>query len=134
MTTKERDFWWRLTHKTIQTRKRESKWKKDKNGMAIESTCPICKEEESWDHCEYDCKGMMDMNEKVAQRLGRAEAFSRQEWRLEVEDMEEQEKMSIATARWIYHCERCKIANKKKKRLNTQTLMNRWHRRMTIAN
>ena len=97
-----------------------------------ESTCPICnEEEESWEHYEYDCKGMTEMNERVAQSLGRAEAFSRQ---LEVENMEEQEKVSIAIARWIYHCERCKIANKKKKRLNTQTLMNRWHRRMTIAN
>ena len=99
----------------IQTRKRESIWKTDKNGMAIESTCPICNEEESWEHYKYDYKGMMEMNEKVAQRLGRAETFSRQEWRLEVEDMEEQEKTSIATARWVYHCEICKIANKKRR-------------------
>ena len=67
LTAKERDFWWRLTHKTIQTRKRESKWKKDKNGMAIENTYPICnEEEESWEHYEYDCKGVTDMNKKVA--------------------------------------------------------------------
>ena len=35
MTANERDYWWRLTHRVIQTKKRESKWKKDENGENV---------------------------------------------------------------------------------------------------
>ena len=115
-------------------KKRESKWKKEKNGEAVTSMCPVCdEEEESWEHYDYECKGAKQMNERIAGRLGR-DRFSREKWDLEKEEMETNGIVSIATARCIYHCERCEMDTKRKKRLNIQTLMNRWNRRMSIAN
>ena len=70
------------------------------------------------------------MNENVAESIGRAHGFSRSEWSLEDESMEEGVILKIATARWIYHCERVNMDMKKKRRLNPKTLMNRLDRRM----
>jgi hypothetical protein len=41
--------------------------------------------------------------------------------------------LTIAKARWIYHCERVKMDMKKKRRLDTKTLMNRLDRQMMIV-
>ena len=67
LTADERNYWWRLTHRVTPIKKRESKWRKDKNGDAMRSTCPVCKEEEEdWDHYDYECKGAKEMNKRVA--------------------------------------------------------------------
>jgi len=78
LTAKERDYWWRLIHKTIQTKVKESKWKKNERGENETRKCPVCKtEEEDWDHYDYDCKGVREMNKNVAESIGRAHCFSR---------------------------------------------------------
>ena len=133
MTAVERDFWWRLTHRVIQTKKTEKHWKRDRNGELVTSTCPVCKEEEeSWKHYDYECKGVQEMNKRVAERMKRDELFSRDEWSLEKEGMEREEMLNIAKARWIYHCERCKMDMKQRNRFTIETLMNRLNRRMQI--
>ena len=47
--------------------------------------------------------------------------------------MERNVKISIAKARWIYHCQRVKMDMRQSKRLNVEILMNKLHRRMTIV-
>ena len=95
---------------------------------------PVCKEEEEdWDHYDYECKGVMKMNERVAKKVGRTHAFNRNEWCLEEEGMEKGVMLNIAKARWIYHCERVKMDKRQRKKLNTKILMNRLNRQMTIA-
>jgi hypothetical protein len=134
LTADERNYWWRLAHRVTPLKKRESKWKKEKNGEAVSSTCPVCKEEEeNWDHYDYECKGVREMNKRVAERVGRKQEFSREEWCLEEEGMERQVMLNIAKARWIYHCERCKMDLKQRKRLRIETLMNRLNRRIKIV-
>ena len=134
MTADERNYWWRLTHRTIQTKKRQSKWKKTEDGEFVKSTCPVCKEEEEdWEHYDYECKWMQEMNKKVAARVERDQPFSKEEWRLEEEKMSEKEMLMVAKARWIYHCERCKIDMKQRKRIDITVLMNRLTRRMKIT-
>ena len=90
-------------------------------------------EGEDWDHYDYECRGVREMNKRVAESVGRELAFSRSEWSLEEEGMERGAMITIAKARWIYHCERVKMDMKKTKRLNIETLMNRLNRRMTIV-
>ena len=46
MTANERDYWWRLTHRAIQTKKRESKCEKDEDGESVTRECLVCKAEE----------------------------------------------------------------------------------------
>ena len=75
----------------------------------------------------------MKMNERVAESVGRAQAFSRSEWSLEEEGMEKGVMVLIAKARWIYHCERVKIGMRQRKRLNIDMLMNRLDRRMIVV-
>ena len=61
-------------------KKRESKWKNDENGESVTRECPVYKpEEEDWDHYDYECRGVREMNERVAESVGRAHAFSRNE-------------------------------------------------------
>ena len=73
LTANERDYWRRLTHRVIQTKARESNWKKDESGESVTRKCPVCKaEEEDWDHYDYECKGVKEMNEEVAKSMGRA--------------------------------------------------------------
>ena len=96
--------------------------------------CPVCKEEEEdWDHYDYECKGVMKMNERVAKEVGRTHAFYRNEWCLEEEGMDKGVMLNIAKARWIYHCERVKMDKRQRKKLNTKILMNKLNRQMTIA-
>ena len=73
------------------------------------------------------------MNKRVAESVGRELAFSISEWSLEEEGMERGAMITIAKARWVYHCERLKRAMKQRKRLNTEILMNRLNRRMIIV-
>ena len=103
LTAEERDFWWRLTHKLISTKKTESKWRRHPNGELVESTCPVCKEEEEdREHYEYGCKEMEKLRRRIAERIGRENGqISREEWGLEVEGMETETAIMIAKARWI---------------------------------
>ena len=51
LTAKERDYWWRLTHRVTPIKKKESKWRRGEDGELVSATCPVCKEEEeTWDH------------------------------------------------------------------------------------
>ena len=58
--------------------------------------------------------------------------FDKEEWALDKE-MGEKVKVLIAKARWIYHCERCKIDQGKRKRMNIEIVMQRLDRRMKIV-
>ncbi len=94
----------------------------------------MCKaEEENWDHYDYECRGVKEMNEKEAKRVGRTHAFIRNEWSLEEEGMEKEVMLTIAKARWIHHCERVKMDKRQRKRLNAKILINRLNRQMTIT-
>ncbi len=64
--------------------------------------------------------------------MKRDEIFSRDEWSLEKEGIEREEMLNIAKARWIYHCERCKMDMKQRNRFTIETLMNRLDRKMQI--
>jgi hypothetical protein len=69
----------------------------------------------------------------VARRAGwQSATFSKEEWALDKE-MEEGVKVLIAKARWIYHCERCKIDQGKRRRMNLEIVMQRLDRRMKIT-
>jgi hypothetical protein len=61
LTPKERDFWWKHTHKLISIRKIEHKWRKNEDGSMMTDKCAMCMMEiEDRHHYEYGCK----MNEK----------------------------------------------------------------------
>ena len=86
------------------------------------SKCPVCKEEEEdWDHYDFECRAVREMNGRVAASVGRDHKFSRSEWSLEEEGMEKGVMVHIAKARWIYPCERVKMDMRQRKRLNTRT-------------
>ena len=54
LTAAERDYWWRLTHNLISTKKKESKWKREESGELVKDKCPVCKEEaEDMPHYNY---------------------------------------------------------------------------------
>jgi hypothetical protein len=133
LTAEERDYWWRLTHKLTSTKKMESKWRKQKNGLMVESTCPACgEEEEDREHYEYGCRAGKELRKAIASKIGRQGEISREEWSLEAEGMEEELMIKIVKARWIYHCDRCSIDNGKKKRMNIETIMKKLDRRINL--
>ena len=71
LSASERDYWWRLTHGLISTKKTESKWKREENGELVESTCPMCEEVEDREHYEYGCKEIEKLRSRVAAVAGR---------------------------------------------------------------
>ena len=85
---------------------------------SLESWLIVCKEQKE-DRQHYDgCKEMEKLRKLIAEKAGRqGEYFSREEWGLETE-MEEETMIMIATARWIFHCERCKIDMGKRRRMD----------------
>jgi hypothetical protein len=57
LTPKERDFWWRHTHKLISIRKIENKWRKNEDGSMMTDKCALCTINiEDRQHYEYGCK------------------------------------------------------------------------------
>ena len=79
------------------------------------------------------CRAVTELRERVARRAGwQNSTFSKEEWALDKE-MEEGVKVLIAKARWIYHCERCKIDHGTRRRMNLEIVMQRLDRRMKIA-
>ena len=52
---------------------------------------------------------------------------------MEAEEMEDHLATMIAKARWIYHCQRCKIGNRQKKRMNIETVIQKLDRRMKVV-
>ena len=38
LTADERNYWWRLAHKTLQMKKRQSKWRRGEDGELVKST------------------------------------------------------------------------------------------------
>lgn len=131
LTAKERDFWWRLKHQIISIRKTESKWKRDNAGRVVSPVCPVCKE--TWRHYERDCKALQEFKGRVGEEMkdwfwlgrDRQRKITEEEWRLEEEGMGEREAMIIAKARWIYHCERCMIDMKKKRRIDQNQMIDK---------
>ena len=131
LTADERDYWWRLTHRLISLRKTESKWKRQESGELVKNTCPVCKEAvEDEAHYNYDCSAIQGFMEHVAKSTRGSGPISREEWSLEKKGMEEKQMILIAKARWVYHCERCKIDIRRRKRVVIKVLMNRLERRM----
>ncbi len=52
----------------------------------MKSTYPVCKEEEEdWEHYDYECEWVQEINKKLAAREERDHPFSKEEWRLEDE-------------------------------------------------
>ena len=127
LTAKERDYLWRMTHRLILTRKKESKYKQ------VQATCPVCREgDEDLKHYEYECPKVKEFIEEVKSRTAMS-AISREQWKLEAKEMTKEGMTAIAKARWIHHKERCMVALGKKKQVNVQVMMNRLDRALEIV-
>ena len=133
LTADERDYWWRMTHELISTKHKECKWRRDDKGELVSPMCPVCREErEDVDHYNYGCRYIQEFMDRVAKKWGGGKEISKEEWCMEKEGMEEERKVVIAKARWIYHCERCKMDKRRRKRMNMEALMNRLAKRLAV--
>ena len=93
----------------------------------------MCEEVEDREHYEYGCKEIEELRRRVAVIAGRQPPqFSREEWALEA-DVEGGTKLLIVAARWIYHCERCKIDLGKRRRMTLKIVMQKLHRRLILV-
>ena len=65
LTPEERDYWWRLNHKLISTKKTESKFKRDEEGVLVEPICTLCRnEEETREHYNNKCTVTIEYRKK----------------------------------------------------------------------
>jgi len=67
----------------------------------------------------------------IANQTGK-EDFTKEEWMLQKEPSKTATTILIAKARWIFHCERCNVDHRKKKRINHKTALQKTNKRMTI--
>ena len=131
LTPEERHFWWKLIHKLTSIKTIESKYKRDDNNNLVSAACPMCPtQDETRLHYEYDCPQLSQFRQQVA-HLFRRKDFTHREWMLE--DKQPLEAMIfIAKARWAFHCERCKITHKSRRRFHLKVVLDRTQRRMQL--
>ena len=132
LTPEERNYWWKLTHRLISTKKTESKYKRNEQGETVEPTCPVCQEEiETLEHYNNECRKVKKFRRKLAQHLN-TERITDQEWNLQQTKEKTLQTITIAKARWIYHCERCKVDHKERRRINSKVVLERLKRRIEL--
>ena len=123
LTTKEKKYWFKCVHKTIQTNARKAHWLTDTNGKKHNNTCPVCKtRKETWEHYEYECTAMQmyikRMDEVYEYYMSKTDQGkktwtkpTREEWRLDMDtrDMPMEEMVIIAKARYVYEKMRVRL-------------------------
>ena len=131
LTPEERHFWWKLIHRLTSIRKTECKYKRDARNKQMPATCPLCPQtEESRQHYEYDCPHLSIFRQHIANLYNRQD-FTQREWMLEA--TQPVEVMTyIAKARWVFHCERCQIDHKSRRRFQLKVVLDRTQRRMQL--
>ena len=132
LSPEERYYWWRLTHKIVSVKKSESKYKRDKKGDLVSPLCPICQEEEEdLEHYNNGCIAIKLFKRLLAEKLKR-EQFSIDEWNLMVPTKNQNVTIYIAKARWAFHCERCNVDHRRRRKINNTIVLNRTQKRMEL--
>ena len=90
------------------------------------------RKEEDWRHYDRECRQIVEFRRRLGMvipellgddpkdwaKLDLTYKIDDDEWSLEKQGLDEKTAKIIAKVRWIYHCERCMIDMKKKKRLD----------------
>jgi hypothetical protein len=130
LTPKERDFWWKHTHKLISIRKIENKWRKNEDGSKMTDKCAMCMTEiEDRHHYEYGCKANEQWRAHVMKYANEMKGeeqkndTTNEKWNLNINDMDETTMIIIAKARWIYQKARGKVMNGNRVRMDMEVMM-----------
>mmetsp|Transcript_45019 Transcript_45019/g.54109 ORF Transcript_45019/g.54109 Transcript_45019/m.54109 type:complete len:196 (+) Transcript_45019:1-588(+) len=133
LTPEERNYWWRMNHNIISTKRTEHKYKRDKNGNLTTPQCPVCKTAvETKEHYNYECPQLATFRQNIA-TLAQSKDFTRDTWMLQSTTTDPKTTILIAKARWVFHCERCNIDHHSSKRLHQQIVLQRTKKRMTTV-
>ena len=133
LTPEERNYWWKLNHKIVSTKQTESKYKRDEAGNLISNKCPIYKtHKETKQHYNNECPSIIEFRNRITEIINQKE-ITDEEWNLEVSTGDIYSDIYIAKARWIFHCERCNVDHRRRRRVNIQIILNRTRKRMKTA-
>ena len=144
LTTREKTYWFKIAHRAIQTNVRKNKWLKDKNGEQHTDRCPMCKTEvETWEHYDYDCEQvktyMGKMGEVYEYYMGKMEKDmgiwttpTKEEWRLDMIQMDKDKEMIIAKGRYVYDKMRSRTDYRQRKRSNVDMLIEELKERLEL--
>ena len=133
---KEREFWWRVAHKAMQTNQMKHKWLRNNDGTKQSNKCPLCKTQiETWSHYEFDCKEVQRYAGRLKEIYEEYVADSktpkqwtpptRDDWKLSTVNMGLSRALVIAKARWMLHGERCKLNHRERKTFDIDIVLNR---------
>jgi len=132
LTPAEREYWWKLIHKLTSIKQTESKYIKDNKGELISNKCPLCKtQKETRNHYNHECPKVLEFRKQIA-RIIYKETITNEEWMLQ-KSIDTASDTVIAKARWVYHCERCKIDHKSRRRINNNILLDTTIHRTDLA-
>ena len=133
LTPEERNYWWRLNHKLVSTKQTESKFKRDEEGNLVSNKCPICKtSKETKQHYNNECPSIVKYRSRIAEKLNHKK-ITNEEWNLEISTKNIYKDIYIAKARWVFHCERCNVDYRRRRRINISVVLNRTQKRMEAA-
>jgi len=133
LTPEERNYWWKLNHKIVSTKQTESKFKRDEAGKLVSNRCPICKvHKETKQHYNNECSKIIEYRHRIAEIIEHKEITDK-EWNLEISTKNIYSDIYIAKARWVFHCERCNVDHRRRKRVNITIILNRTKKRMKAA-
>jgi hypothetical protein len=123
LSTKEKDFWFRIRNKAISVRAKEKHWRKDYYGKPVSEKCVICKEEkETWKHYDMECRRIQEYKEEIAKEF-KINTISEEKWNLRKENEDKMTMVIVAKARWFYHLRRRKIDQGKRKEIGINELV-----------
>ena len=116
----------------MSTKKSKSKYKRDEKGDLVSPICPICQEkEEDLEHYNNGCIAIKTFKEKLAEKLEH-DIFSDEEWSLKTPTDNRYVNIYIAKARWAFHCERCNVDHRRRRKINYEVVLNRTQKRMEL--
>ena len=75
---------------------------------------------------------MLEFRKKLADHEDR-QIFIDNEWNLKETTSNKYTDTLISKARWEFHCERCNVVHKRKRRINSIVVLNRTLRRMDVV-
>ena len=132
----ERNYWWKLNHKLVSTKQTESEFKRDEAGKLVSNRCPICKvskvSKETKQRYNNECPSIIKYRSRIVKILNHKK-ITDEEWNLEISKKNIYSDIYIAKARWVFHCERCNVDYRRRRRVNISVILNRTQKRMEAA-
>ena len=106
---------------------------RDEAGELVSNRCPICKaNKETKQHYNNECPSIIEYRSRIVEILSHKKIIH-EEWNLEISTKNIYSDVYMANTRWVFHCERCNVDHRRRRRVNIPIIFNRNKKKMKAA-